>query len=99
MTAASDEGRLGNSAVAAKGMPSAPVKIHGMAMSASTLPVCALAAEAGLPYEVAFVDMMKGAHLTPAFRAMNPVRAPQPWNSQLELETLPAPTDAAAVAP
>lgn len=42
--------------------------------AASTLPVVATLAEAGLPYEVVVVNVMEGAHLKPEFKAMNPVR-------------------------
>mmetsp|Transcript_25769 Transcript_25769/g.61207 ORF Transcript_25769/g.61207 Transcript_25769/m.61207 type:complete len:451 (-) Transcript_25769:117-1469(-) len=55
------------------GMPKAPIKVHGLPMSASTLPVVATLAEAGLPYEVVVVNVMEGAHLKPEFKAMNPM--------------------------
>jgi len=53
--------------------PVKPVKLHGIPMSASCLPVIVLCQDAGLSYEVVTCDLTQGAHLTPAFKAMNPM--------------------------
>ena len=48
------------------------MKLHSPSLSTAVHKVTALAYELGLPVEMVDVDMMKGAHKSPAFLAMNP---------------------------
>eukprot|EP00286_Rhodomonas_abbreviata_P016125 CAMPEP_0181323396 /NCGR_PEP_ID=MMETSP1101-20121128/19764_1 /TAXON_ID=46948 /ORGANISM="Rhodomonas abbreviata, Strain Caron Lab Isolate" /LENGTH=217 /DNA_ID=CAMNT_0023431423 /DNA_START=23 /DNA_END=676 /DNA_ORIENTATION=+ len=50
-----------------------PLKLHGLPMSGSALPIVALLEENGVEYESVTCNLMEGAHKTPEFLKMNPM--------------------------